>query len=93
MNLIPPWQLYRCLCRSLVIVVGAIGAISSLTDVVSDGKDIGIHNGIVAEHSRYDGRHITELSGQWLEKYGESPFFFICIIIQWTIRSNLPLQI
>lgn len=54
---------------------GAIGAVSNFTDAILSGREIGIHNAIIAEHSRYEGRHITELAGQWLEKYGKAPFF------------------
>lgn len=59
--------------------VGAIGAFSTFTDIVSkeDGHDIGLHNAIAAELPRYEARHITELTGQWLEKYGNAPFFLM----------------
>lgn len=59
--------------------VGGIGAFSTFINVASEGGgyDIGLHNAIAAELPRYEARHITELSGQWLEKYGNAPFFLM----------------
>ena len=55
--------------------VGGIGWLSLFTEALEGGLDLGFHNAIVTENPEYEARIITEQMGNWLENYGEAPFF------------------
>ncbi|WGL58556.1 sulfatase [Pigmentibacter sp. JX0631] len=55
--------------------VGGIGWLSLFTEALEGGLDLGFHNAIITENPEYEARIITEQMGNWLENYGEAPFF------------------
>lgn len=55
--------------------VGAIGWLSLFSEAMQGGMDLGFHNAIISENSEYEARQITEQMGDWLENYGDTPFF------------------
>lgn len=55
--------------------VGGIGWLSLFTEALEGGLDLGFHNAILTENPEYEARQITEQMGNWLENYGDAPFF------------------
>ncbi|APJ02625.1 sulfatase [Silvanigrella aquatica] len=55
--------------------VGGIGWLSLFSEAMQGGVDLGFHNAIISEIPEYEARQITENMGNWLENYGDAPFF------------------
>jgi arylsulfatase A-like enzyme len=53
----------------------ALGSVSLFTEALEGGIDIGFHEALVLESPQYETRHLTEEALNWLESYGNSPFF------------------
>lgn len=53
----------------------AFGNVSLFTQTIEGGIDFGFHDATLLEASEYEARHITEDVGDWLERYGDAPFF------------------
>lgn len=55
--------------------VGGIGWLSLFSEALEGGLDLGFHNAIISENSEYEARQITEHMANWLQSYGNAPFF------------------
>ncbi len=55
--------------------VGAVGTLMAETGISFQNENLGFEDATLTENSRYNGRYVTEMTGQWLKKNAQDPFF------------------
>jgi len=62
--------------QSLGYRVGMVGDAATEMGLSHEGiSNSDFYPGLLTENSRYNGRYVTEMAGQWLKEYGADPFF------------------